>query len=127
MTERKPQQLAICLQAWVQRRCLPPNERLGAHLAAADSGLRTGVEEAMWADKDGEVLLTPAPKTAWREAISDGWKYRVYGVPIAVADGALVMGFDVVMFSASGQHHEARAADRDAAFRAALTNAGIRY
>ena len=102
-------------------------QAIWAHPAATDSGLRTEVEEAMWADKDGEVLLTPAPKKALLEAISDGWKYRVYGVPIAVADGALVMGFDVVIFSPSGQHLEARAADRDAAFRAALTNAGIRY
>jgi len=102
-------------------------QAIWAHPAPADPGLRTEVEEAMWADREREVLLTPAPKKALLEAISDGWKYRVYGVPIGVADGALVMGFDVVIFSPSGQHHEARAADRDTAFRAALSNAGIAY
>ncbi len=102
-------------------------QAIWAHPATADPGWRTEVEEAMWADRDGEVLLTPAPKKALLEAIGDGWKYRVYGVPIGIADGALVMGFDVAIFNTSGQHQEARAADRDAAFRDALTNAGIAY
>lgn len=91
------------------------------HVTASD------IDDAMWADKADEVLLSPAPKAALREAISKGWNFRVYGVPGAVVNGNIVIVYDVALVSPSGDLLEVRAGERDAAFRAALDKAGIDY
>jgi hypothetical protein len=96
-------------------------------MAAGDRGLIDEIETAKWVDKPGETLLDPAPEASLIEAVGQGWRYRIIGVPVGVENGALVMGFDVFLASPSGTLFDRRGASRSDAVRAALDAAGIAY